>query len=248
MVIFGERGLLRNAEWHGDFRRNSVRSLNKNMHYEVRKLAGLIETVNLRSRAGFDSINLFNEMSTVAPAAINNLQAGLQWLVDNSLKAVIIGGTAVVHYVSGARDLTPDLDFLAADFQAVMNQLKQDNLHFSPIAERQVSRFGGGSIGVYVSDFDADFLDPAQGNPALNRYLLSTALPGRVGGVSFPIASPEALAILKLDMGRDKDDSDAFLLFQSGHVNRDKYVQAVRKLSNSLGDPESMLHYADMIQ
>jgi len=56
------------------------------------------------------------------------------------------------------------------------------------------------------------------------------------------MASPEALVIMKLTLGRDKDDADAFLLLTSGRVNRKFYLRAIKSLNQY-----DLERYADMI-
>ena len=214
-------------------------------YIEIRKLAGLLETIDLGDKRGFTSLNLFNEMAVIQTGLLNKLQEGLQWLKNNNIHAVVIGGAAVVHYISGARSLTPDVDFLVQNFLELTTKLRQEGLQFTPIVG---TRYGGGSIGITVPEFDVDFLNPQAGNPAINNYILQTAKSGKIGGGNFLIASPEALAISKFDIGRDKDDTDAFLLLQSGVVNRQEFIKAVKALRGSLSDYESVKMYAQMIK
>ena len=56
------------------------------------------------------------------------------------------------------------------------------------------------------------------------------------------MASPEALVIMKLNLGRDKDDTDALLLLTSGRVNRKFYLRAIKSLNQY-----DLERYADMI-
>jgi len=56
------------------------------------------------------------------------------------------------------------------------------------------------------------------------------------------------LAIMKFNLGRDKDDSDAFLLLQSGKMTQEAYLKAISDLSGSLRDEESLKLYAQMIK
>lgn len=211
--------------------------------FETRKLAGLIEQVDLRDGSGFDSLRLFNEIQTIQPELLNKLERGLQWIKDNNLHCVVVGGTAVVHYVSGARDLTPDIDFLVADFANLVNVAKRDSLTISPIA-LMVEPVDG----ISIEEFDMDFMDARTGNVEFHRYIIQTARQARIGGATLNIASPEALAIMKFNLGRDKDDSDAFLLLQSGKINREAYLKAISDLSGSLKDTDSLKMYAQMIK
>jgi hypothetical protein len=211
--------------------------------FEARKLAGLIEQVDLRDGSGYDSERLFNEIQTIQPELINKLERGLQWIKDNNLHCVVVGGTAVVQYVKGARDLTPDIDFLVADFTNLVNAAKRDELTVSPIA-----LIVDPADGITIQEFDMDFMDARTGNVEFHKYLIQTARQARIGGATLNIASPEALAIMKFSLGRDKDDSDAFLLLQSGKINKEAYLKAISDLSGSLKDEDSLKMYAQMIK
>lgn len=215
---------------------------NKNT-FEARKLAGLIEQVDLRDGSGYDSERLFNEIQTIQPELLNKLELGLQWIKDNNIHCVVVGGTAVVHYVEGARDLTPDIDFLVANYASLLNAAKRDNLTISPIA-LMVDPVNG----ITIQEFDMDFMDSQTGNVKFHKYLIQTARKARIGGATLNIASPEVLAIMKFSLGRDKDDSDAFLLLQSGKINKEDYLKSISDLSGTLKDEDSLKMYAQMIK
>ena len=204
-------------------------------------MAGLIEQVDLRNDKGFDSANLFREMSTLAPSIVNKLQMGLQWIKTHNISAVIIGGAAVAHYVQGARPLTPDVDFMTMNMADVQAKLRQDGIQFAPLAEI------GAFTGIQVPQFDADFLDGTSGTPLIIRYIFQTARNERIGGATFPIISPELLAIVKFNIGRDKDDKDAFMLLQNGRLNKELYLKAVKDLRSELQDAQSVKMYSQMI-
>ena len=211
--------------------------------FEARKLAGLIEQVDLRDGSGYDSERLFTEIQNIQPELINKLERGLQWMKNNNLHCVVVGGTAVVQYVAGARDLTPDIDFLVADFANLVNAAKRDGLTFSPIA-----LMVDPAEGVTIEEFDMDFMDAKTGNVKFHKYIIQTARQARIGGATLNIASPEALAIMKFNLGRDKDDSDAFLLLQSGRMDKEAYLKAISDLSGAVRDEESLIMYAQMIK
>jgi predicted nucleotidyltransferase len=215
---------------------------NKNT-FEARKLAGLIEQVDLRDGSGYDSERLFTEVQNIQPELINKLERGLQWIKDNNIHCVVVGGTAVVQYVSGARDLTPDIDFLVADFANLVNASKRDELTTSPIA-----LMVDPAEGITIEEFDMDFMDAKTGNVKFHQYIIQTARQARIGGATLNIISPEVLAIMKFNLGRDKDDSDAFLLLQSGKMTQEAYLKAISDLSGSLRDEESLKLYAQMIK
>jgi len=192
---------------------------NKNT-FEARKLAGLIEQVDLRDGSGYDSERLFTEVQNIQPELINKLERGLQWIKDNNIHCVVVGGTAVVQYVTGARDLTPDIDFLVADITNLVNAAERDGLTVSPLALMEDP-----AEGITIAEFDMDFMDAKTGNVKFHKYIIQTARQARIGGATLNIVAPEVLALMKFNLGRNKDDSDAFLLLQSGKMNKDAYLK-----------------------
>ena len=165
----------------------------------------MLNEVNLSESSLFDSQSLFKEMAVLNPKAISKTQNAFQFIHQNNIPGVIIGGLAVSHYTHD-RPLTPDVDFMVPNIAALKTLLQQQNVHFQPLAS------SGSFGGVYVPELDADFLDANEGNVNLNRYIFKTAVPGKIGGVSFPIINSAVLTIMKFIIGRDKDTNDAFKL------------------------------------
>jgi predicted nucleotidyltransferase len=164
------------------------------------------DTVNLTDISLFESQFLFKEMAVLNPNAIAKTQNAFQFIHDNNIRGVIIGGMAVSHYTQD-RKLTPDVDFLTADINAVKAALQKNQMVSRPLAS--TGDFGG----IYVPQLDADFLDANEGSDvALNHYILKTAKTATIGGVTFPIIDPAVLMIMKFVIGRDKDQTDAFKL------------------------------------
>ena len=220
-----------------------------NEDHRMRKLAGLVDKVDLRNPDGYDSVNLYNEMAVQEPATVDKMEAGLNWIEEHGINCVLIGGTAVVHYVTGARrSLTPDLDFLTDEMPKVLRLLDEEQLKYKFLTDINITRFGNASIGVQVFQFDLDFLDADNGNSPFNHYIMDTAITANVGGRQTKVINPAVLTISKLDIGRDKDDNDAFLLLQSGKVTRDEYKKAYKNLKKYVADPESVKMYASMIK
>ena len=210
--------------------------------FEARMLAGLVEYIDLHNRDGFDSLNLFNEMAILQPGLLNKLQMGLQWIKNNNIHAVIIGGTSVVHYVTAARSLTPDIDFLTADMAIVADKANKDGLSVKPINMTS-------HRGLTIDEFDADFVDANHGGlAAIHRYILDHPQMAQIGGSSFPVIAPEVLCVMKFAIGRDKDDADAFLLLQSGTFTKEQYLKVVSDLRKSLKDVSTLKMYAQMIK
>ncbi len=206
------------------------------------------QKVNLLNISGYDSISLYKEMAVTNPNIILSLEKALQWISDHKIACVIIGGTVVEHYISGSRENKSDLDFLVANIELLKQQLATENIKFSNLA------LISGFRGIYVPDLDADFIDAHSGNVLLHTLILKTANTERIGGVPFPVISPEALTIMKLlPPGRDKDINDAMNLLNSGMVNKAKFISAVKNLKPMIDkiDPdeyESFMQYASLIK
>ena len=185
--------------------------------------------VNLRDHSSFDSSSLFNEMAVLTPNAINKTQSAMQFIHDNKISGVIIGGIAVSHY-SDNRALTPDVDFLTSEISSIKLVLQKKGIAFQPLASN--GEFGG----IYVPKLDADFLDADEGNAPLNHYILKTAVSTQIGGVTFPIINNAVLTIMKFIIGRDKDTSDAFKLLKT--VPKEELKTHLKNLKSYL--PEDM--------
>ena len=110
----------------------------------------------------------------------------------------------------------------------------------------QPLRSSNEEIGITVEMFNTDYLDSNTVNPTLNRLILTTYKIGNIGGYSVKIINPELLAIMKLELGRDKDIKDGFTLIQSSILNKSDYLKYVEMLKNSLIDYESIKGYAMM--
>jgi predicted nucleotidyltransferase len=170
------------------------------------------------------------------------ISAGLQWTITNIPDAVIIGGTALIHYLSGGRDLTPDLDFMVADLSTVKAKLEAVDILYKALRSGNV-----GLLGISVIDFNTDYLDSNVGNVTLNKMILKTAIPAKIGGQQVKIIKPELLAIMKIELGRDRDITDGFALLQSGRLDKNTYLQYVQALKGKLQDYESLIGYAEML-
>jgi predicted nucleotidyltransferase len=189
----------------------------------------MTKTVNLLEATLFDSSSLFKEMAILNPNAIAKTQTAMQFIHDNNIPGVIIGGMAVANYATD-RALTPDVDFLTSDISKLKVLLQQQNIQFQPLASS--GNFGG----IYVPSLDADFLDASEGNVGLNKYILQTATTAKIGGVSFPIIDAAVLTIMKFIIGRDKDQNDAFKLLPT--ISKDVLKIHLKALSRFL--PEEM--------
>jgi len=202
-----------------------------------------MKNFNLLNENTFSSKNLFNKISLLEISTIDNMSIGMDWVHNNNINLALVGGTAVVNYLSSGRDLTPDVDYLVDNINDVKNKLKKDNISFSDLKSHN-----GGNLGITVPKFNIDFLDSSVGSKALNKMILLTKTKTNIGGTSVPIIIPELLAILKLDLGRTKDIEDGFALLTSGKLNKENYLKLVNGLKNNLSDYESLLGYAEMIK
>jgi len=192
-------------------------------------------------KENFDSINLYGKLSLLTESQTKQIFQGIEWVSKNYKDAVIIGGTAIVYYLNGGRNLTPDIDFLIEDISDLKLKLESDNIPYKSILG------SAGSIGITVENFNTDFLSVNSGNKYVNKLILKTAKMANVGGYQIKIAIPELLAIMKFELGRDKDTDDGFALLTSGKLNKDTYIEIVTGLKNYLEEYESLLSYAELI-
>lgn len=190
----------------------------------------------------YDSQYLFEQISFLSEEQVKSIERGLRWTVNNIPSAVLIGGTAVVHYLKGGRDLTPDIDFLVPDIEEVKEKLDEQNIKYSELSSGNLDM-----LGINVSAFNTDFLAANQVNPTLNNLILKTPEATKIGGYNVKIVNPELLTLMKLELGRDKDTDDAFNLITSGDLDRERYLEYTNTLKNTLNDYESIINYADMI-
>lgn len=178
----------------------------------------------------------FLEMALTNANHIQKLNAAMDWIKQNNIIAVAIGGTAVAHYMTGARDDT-DVDFVTDNINVVAQRAKFNQLQYSPLSLNAKYQ------GIIIPSLDVDFIQPPK--PIL-QMILSTASKEMIGNTIFPVISPEALVIVKFELGRDKDLTDAFNLLKSGLVDKQKYLSLVKKMSKYM-DTSDLMMYASMI-
>jgi len=183
-------------------------------------------------KANFDSATLLREMAIQSPSALNKIHKAFAFVTDNNLqdKLVLVGGMAVAHWTS--RTITPDVDFLCGNINAVKAMLSKDGIDFSSVTFANLSTTGGFT----VPSFDADFLDPAGSNLPVNMNILDSAAPSIIAGMIILVADPAALAIQKFVTGRTKDLDDGFKLLAV--CDKTKLKTMLKKLKNEL--PEEM--------
>jgi len=198
---------------------------------------------NFLLKENYTSINLFEKVNKLNEEEIRNIAKGLDWVVNNAPNAVLVGGTATVHYISGARDLTPDLDFMVNDVDNIKTKLSHEGIRYSELNPGYEE-----PLGITVEEFNTDFLDKNALNVKLNELILRTPITGKVAGHDVKIINPELLAIMKFDVGRDKDLGDALKLLSSGKIDKNKYLDYLRILKPTLQDYESMYSYKNFIQ
>jgi hypothetical protein len=129
---------------------------------------------------------------------------------------------------------------LVPNINKLIELLDNEVISYQPL------RSSNEEIGITVEMFNTDYLDSNTVNPTLNRLILTTYKIGNIGGYSVKIINPELLAIMKLELGRDKDIKDGFTLIQSSILNKSDYLKYVEMLKNSLIDYESIKGYAMM--
>lgn len=191
-------------------------------------------------RENFESENLFNKINLLNEEEIVKINKGLEWTANNASNAVLIGGTATIHYISNARELTPDIDFMVGDVDSIKTKLSLNSIKYQPLNVGYV-------LGVTVPIFNTDYLDASVGNSKLNRLILSTANTALIGGIRLKIINPELLSIMKLELGREKDINDGLSLLTSGKLDKGKYVEYLRMLKGTLNDYESLYSYRNFI-
>ena len=155
----------------------------------------------------FDSPYLFKEMAILNPSSISKIGKAVEFMRENKISAVVIGGMAVSHYVAD-RALTPDIDFLINDISHLKEFLTSKGIRYQALAS------DGAYEGIQIPDLDADFLDAQAGNVQLNQYVMKTAQTAKISGSQVEIISPSVLCIMKFCIGRQKDMNDAFKLLK----------------------------------
>ena len=193
-------------------------------------------------KENYTSQNLFEKVNLLTEEQINTISIGLDWTVNNLFGAVLIGGTATIHYISGTRELTPDIDFIVGNIESIKTKLSVNNISF-----KELNAGYSFSLGITVNEFNTDYIDAGVGNTRLNQLILQTPIKGTIGGYMVNIVNPELLAIMKLNLGREKDINDGFALLSSGKVDRNKYISYLHLLKDSLEDYESIMMYKNLI-
>ena len=183
-------------------------------------------------KANFDSATLLKEMRKQTPSALSKIHKTFTFIIENNLQneCILVGGMAVAHWLS--RAITPDVDFLCRNINAVKAMLSKKKISFSPITFANLGTTGG----LTVSSFNADFLDPEESNSAVNMNIIDSAAPSMIAGMRINVADPAALAIQKFVTGRSKDIDDGFKLLAVCELSKLKVM--LKKLARFL--PEEM--------
>jgi hypothetical protein len=193
---------------------------------------GVLMNFHWLNKANFDSATLLREMAIQSPSALNKIHKAFAFVTDNNLqdKLVLVGGMAVAHWLS--RAITPDVDFLCRNINAVKAMLSKDGIEFSPVTFANLGTEGGFT----VQSFEADFLDPEASNSAVNMNILDNAAPSTIAGMTILVAAPASLTIQKFVTGRTKDLDDGFKLLSVCDLSKLKTM--LKKLKHDL--PEDM--------
>ena len=159
-------------------------------------------------KANFDSATLLKEMRKQTQSALDKIYQAFAFVAENEFQdeCVLVGGMAVAHWAT--RTITPDVDFLCRNIEAVKAALLKEGVEFLPITFANLGTTGG----LTVPSFNADFLDPAGSNVPVNMNILSNAESSLIAGMHINVADPAALAIQKFVTGRTKDLDDGFKL------------------------------------
>ena len=183
-------------------------------------------------KANFDSATLLREMRKQTPSALDKIYQAFAFVAENEFQdeCILVGGMAVAHWLS--RTITPDVDFLCKNIEAVKAALSKEKVEFLPITFANPGTTGG----LTVPSFEADFLDPDASNSAVNMNILDNAAPSIIAGMRINVADPAALAIQKFVTGRTKDLDDGFKLLAV--CDKSKLKIMLKKLQRDL--PEEM--------
>ena len=193
---------------------------------------GVLMDFHWLKKANFDSATLLREMRKQTPSALDKIYQAFAFVAENEFQdeCILVGGMAVAHWLS--RAITPDVDFLCRNINAVKAMLSKDGIEFSPVTFANL----GTEVGFTVQSFNADFLDPEPSNSAVNMNIIDSAVPSTIAGMNILVADPAALAIQKLVTGRTKDLDDGFKLLAV--CDKTKLKTMLKKLKNEL--PEEM--------
>ncbi len=200
--------------------------------------------IDLTLECLFDSKTLFREMALLRKNAVDKATQAFQFIYDNGIQGVLIGGMAVSHWTVD-RELTPDVDFMTDDMAKLLTILDGKNMVHQPLASVR-----GDFEGIVVPELDADFIDADKGNVEFNHYIMNTARPARIGGLTFKVVDPAVQTIMKFDLGRAKDMEDAFKLLQSGNVKKEDLKRHLKALKNYLSgeaDAKEIWSYAQTL-
>ena len=183
-------------------------------------------------KANFDSATLLMELRKQTQSALDKIYQAFAFVANNNLQdeCILVGGMAVAHWTS--RVITPDIDFLCGDIEAVKAKLSKDCVEFSSVTFANLGTEGGFSVPL----FDADFLDPRAANMPVNMNIIDSAAPSMIAGMIILVADPAALAIQKFVTGRTKDLDDGFKLLAV--CEKTKLRVMLKKLQRDL--PEEM--------
>jgi hypothetical protein len=191
----------------------------------------------------FDSKLLYRELSGLPLEMLDKFSAGLNWLHHHKIKVALIGGTAVVNYLTKDRTLTPDIDFRVANQAEFISHLDDYNLAYKPLLDSKQKQ-----IGVQVSAWNMDFLFAEPNLMKFHRAIFENKRMTNIGGLAFQIISPELLCIGKQYVGRNKDLEDAIKLLQNGGLNKAKYLELLNGFEDIFDEIDSMRGMADMIR
>lgn len=198
---------------------------------------------NTLLKENFTSKNLFEKFNLLTEEDVNKITLGLDWINKRIPNSIIIGGTALAHYLPNSRDLTPDLDIMVLNLDFSKNALMKDNIEF-----RTITSGNNPNLGITIPKFNTDLLDSSTGNVSINNLILKNYNTGMLNNRQVKFIIPELLTIMKIEIGREKDTNDAFALLSSNVLNKAKYLQFVNMLKNNLNEYESLVSYAEMIK
>lgn len=186
----------------------------------------------------FNSENLLREFNRLPRVELEKLLKGLLWISEHLPSAILMGGTAVAFHIKEKRSLTPDLDFLVEDIENVKQLLDDQGVFYNALTN---------DLGITIEELNIDFIDSKVGKLKLNDLILNNFKEVEIVSFKTRIITPELLFILKMELGRERDLNDAFLLLGSGVMNRELYDSFLRVLKEYLQELEALKIYLTIL-
>jgi predicted nucleotidyltransferase len=187
--------------------------------------------------------NLAYEFERLTSEEQLKIVTGLEFLQQNEIKTILIGGGAVVSFLNKNRNLTPDLDFICFDMNNLTQVLEKNQIEYSQLVDSNLE-----VIGICLIPFSIDVLDAEKMPFDLIVKIRENATNVCFQNNSLKSISIEMLILQKFLVAREKDINDAFLLLKSGFVDKNKLLNVLEELKETFQDDfETIKLYAQLI-